>query len=120
MGYVTDITIVELSPNWENVSSFIQYLLEDRNKMIDKINMSNEKLKEVFKNLFYKLVPDLNYEDIFFTLCNVQYLAVNETKMGFKYILSFNAESKSDVDFFTYNSWNTSFESELLIDAYKE
>lgn len=119
LGYFTDVTIYEDNPNWKEVINFIHYLLNDKNKIIDKLEISNERLKEVFKTLYYKLIPDLKYDDIFFTLCNVQYLGNNDNGTGFKHILSFNAESKSDADFFTYDSWNTLFEGDILVDAYK-
>lgn len=118
IGYSTDITINVIIPNWERICIFLEYILMANNNIFDKLKMSNERLKDVFKAKFYKIIPDFKYDDVFFTLCNIEYLEQDENTNDFKYILSFNVESKSDSNFFTYDSWNTLFKNDLLIDAY--
>ena len=119
LGYSTDITINESTLNWNEIEGFLKSLLRDINEIHYKLNISNESLKKIFKKSFYRVIPDFKYDDIFFTLCNIEYLGQNETKNGFKYILNFNVESRSDPDFFTYDSWKVVFNNEFLIDAYK-
>lgn len=119
LGYSTDITINEPNPNWEDIESFLKYILKDNKEIAYKLTISNERLKEIFKDQFIKNLPHFKYEDLFFTLSNIEYLGKHETKFEFKYILNFNAESKSDADFFTYNSWNAIFEDEYLVNVFK-
>ncbi len=119
LGYFSDITINIANPNWEEIEDFLYYLLKDSKEIHHKLKISNVKLTKVFREHFYNIVPDFKFEDLIFTLCNIEYLEKNKFKNEFKYILNFNAESKSDVDFFTYDSWNTLFEGGILVDAYK-
>jgi hypothetical protein len=56
---------------------------------------------------------------LIFTLCNIEYVGKSEIKNQFKYVLNFNAESKSDTNFFTYDSWNVTFDNDILINATK-
>lgn len=121
LGYSSDITLHELSPNWDNVVNFLHFLVDDLEKFAIKINTSNIKLKEFFKNRYYSIAPSLDFEAIFFTLCNIdyKYSKVENEREKFEYVLNFNVESKVDESFFTYDSWNAHFIDDLLLDVYQ-
>jgi hypothetical protein len=121
LGYSTNVTIYNYEINYEEVQDFLNFITMHPEEIKNKIEISNINLKEHFKELYSLVEPNLNFEHIFFTLCNIEFKAVTFEKnlKKFEYIFNFNAESKSDENFFTYDSWNSYFINNSLIKVSK-
>ena len=104
-----NITINDKEPNWENVNKFLHLIISNQFNLQEKIIISNTILKKSFEKLYGNLNLDINLKRHFFSLCNIDYKEFNISGNSIKYILNFNIESKTDKDFFMYDSWECSF-----------
>ena len=118
LGSKTNLTINKENVDWEEVYGFLQFITKDVNANKQKYELANSKLKVFFKEMYLKINPHLDYEQIYFTLCNIDYLGfvLQNENLVYQYTLNFNVGSIADNDFFSYDSWNVSF----LNDEFKE
>lgn len=107
LGYATNITINEKRPKWEDIVCFLKFITNDIAGVKERIFFSILKLKDCFINLYKNIDLGINYDDVFFILCNIEYKGI--ISMCFDYILNFNIGSKTDDSFFMYDSWNAHF-----------
>jgi|SRR6218665_3964229 len=117
LGYATNITISEKQPNWESIVIFLKFITNDTIKFKKRILFSSLKLKDYFIFSYKNIDLEVNYNDVFFTLCNIDYKGI--TVECFNYILNFNVGLKNDDDFFMYDSWNAHFINTKLVDLTK-
>ena len=120
LGHSIDITFNGDS-NWDEVRKFLFYLTSNIASQKAKVEVANMKLKVFFYEVFKKSSADFKFEDVYFTLSNIQYIGLSKdlSVAEFEYTYSFNVESISDPNFFTYDSWNVLFRNESIIDVYK-
>lgn len=62
---------------------------------------------------------DIEISNVFFTLCNIEYIKYHPKVQQFEYVLNFNIESVSDPDFFMYDTWDAYYINKQLIDISK-
>lgn len=115
LGYTTDITVYQTNPNWDDFTSFLEYILLESFNVLSKIEESNLKLASVFKESYEGI--DLNIDDVYFTLGNINFLG----KMpNFNYVMNFFVESKSDPSFYTTDCWNVYYHGDEIVKLTKE
>lgn len=121
LGYTTNISMDYSDVNWAELQRFLEFITSKDHSIQQKINIANLELQKYFKQCFESIEPNFKYDDLVFTLCNIEYNGIIDegAKEVFDYVLNFNAESISDRDFFTYDSWNSVFHNETLISVNK-
>ena len=113
LGYTTNITIEESNPDWEKVSGFLEFICSNK----ELFEISNDRLKELFKIRFDKIESSISVEDIFFSLSNVDYKSKSVEGGSFEYELNFNIESKKDSSFFMYDTWTISYRGDEIVEV---
>lgn len=115
VGYPTDITLYG-KQDWKVIEDFLVYLTQNRTEMQERLAFSNQRLRASFEERYQLNDPD----QLYFKLCNIEYVGTEleaQNKVH-KYVLSFNAESRKDPDFFTYESWDVAFANESLVEVF--
>lgn len=120
LGYTTNISMNYPDVNWTELQRFLEFITSN-DQINHKIKISNPELHKHFKQCYELIEPDFKFEDIVFTLCNIEYngIILKDNTEEFSYVLNFNAESISDEKFFTYDSWNAVFHNKTLVSVHQ-
>ncbi|MFT3994447.1 MAG: hypothetical protein QM660_09075 [Dysgonomonas sp.] len=116
IGYDVNITINKGEPSWDEIIFFLKFILDDISGFKRLLVQSNSKLRNYFYNMYKDVEIDIEISNIFFTLCNIEYIKYSSKVQQFEYVLNFNIESVSDPDFFMYDTWNAYYMNNQLID----